>query len=99
MNIRVGYIPYLNMAPFHQGFGPSPLEIEGHRFEFLSMSPRVLGLEAEKGSIDAGALSLVDGIKLSALYESLGSFGIGLKRPAISVLLFSKKSISDLQGM
>src|SRR5260221_3489989 len=99
MSIRVGYIPYLNMAPFHQGFGPAPLEIEGQRFEFHSMSPRVLGLEAEKGTIDAGALSLVDGLKLSETFEPLGPFGIGLKRPALSVLLFSKKPISELQGL
>jgi chorismate dehydratase len=99
MNIRVGFIPYLNMVPFHQGFGPEPIEIEGHRFEFQSMSPRVMGLEAEKGSIDAGALSLVDGLRFSGEFEPLGTFGIGLKRPALSVLLFSKKPMSELRGV
>jgi chorismate dehydratase len=99
MIIRVGHIPYLNMIPFHQVFGPDPFEIEGHRFEFQTMSPRVLGIEAEKGTIDAGALSLVDGLKLSSSFELLGSFGIGVKRPAMSVLLFSKKPISEVQGV
>jgi chorismate dehydratase len=99
MIVRIGYIPYLNMAPFHQGFGPEPMDLEGHRFEFQSMSPRVLGLEAEKETIDAGALSLVDGLKLSASFEPLGSFGIGLIRPALSVLLFSKKPMSEFQGL
>jgi chorismate dehydratase len=98
MNVRVGYIPYLNMAPFHYGFGPEPMEVDGHRFEFSSMSPRALGLEAEKGKIDAGAMSLVDGIRLAATYEALGSYGIGLKKDAQSVLLFSKKPLSDLEG-
>ncbi len=65
MIIRVGHIPYLNMVPFHHGFGPEPTEINGHYFEFQTMSPRVLGLSAEKGSIDAGALSLVDWLKCS----------------------------------
>ncbi len=99
MIVRVGYIPYLNMAPFHQGFGPEPLEAGGHRFEFLPMSPRTLGLEAEKGNVDAGAMSLVDCLRLGASYEALGSFGIGLKRDAQSVLVFSKKPLSDFDGM
>ncbi len=98
MIVKIGYIPYLNMAPFHQGFGPQPAEIKGQYFEFLFMSPRVLGQEAEKGTIDAGAFSLVDAIRLSETYEPLGSFGIGLKRLALSVLLFSKKPISELEG-
>lgn len=99
MNIRVGFIPYLNMVPFHHGFGPEPLEASGRRFEFMPMSPHALGLEAEKGIIDAGAFSLVDSLRLSSRYEQVGSYGIGVRREARSVLLFSNRQISDLQGM
>jgi chorismate dehydratase len=99
MNVRIGYIPYLNMAPFHHGFGPQPFEAEGHSFEFKAMSPRTLGLEAEKGLVDAGAMSLVDYLRLSDVYEPLGSYGIGLKQAAQSVLLFSKKPMSALSGV
>src|SRR5438309_10387414 len=99
MSVRVGYIPYLNMAPFHQGFGPEAAEIEGQKFEFLPMSPRALGLEAEKGAIDAGAMSLVDYLRLSQSYEPLSSFGLGLKRGAQSVLVFSKKPFASLDGV
>src|SRR5437773_511266 len=98
MIIRVGYIPYLNMAPFHQGFGPEAFEKDGFCFEFRAMSPRALGLEAEKGAIDAGAMSLVDYFKLSATFEPLGLYGIGVKRDAQSVLLFSKKPLAELDG-
>jgi len=99
MNIRVGYIPYLNMVPFHHGFGPAPIEAQGRRFEFLPMSPHALGLEAEKGTIDAGAMSLVDSLRLSTHYEPVGTFGIGMRRAAQSVLLFSRQEIHCLQGM
>lgn len=99
MNIRVGYIPYLNMVPFHHGFGPEPMEADGRRFEFHSMSPRTLGLHAEKGTIDAGALSLTDWLRSSTQYEPVGSYGIGLRRAAQSVLLFSNRDISQLQGV
>jgi chorismate dehydratase len=99
MNIRIGYIPYLNMVPFHHGFGPDPMDIGDRQLEFVPMSPRVLGQGADKETIDAGALSLVDGLRLSAQYESLGSYGIGLKESAQSVLLFTNKPMSKLPGI
>jgi len=99
MTIRVGYIPYLNMVPFHLGFGPEPLEAGGHRFEFLPMSPRRLGLEADKGDIDAGAMSLVDYLRLSPSYMPVGSYGIGVRRAAQSVLVFSKQPLASLEGV
>jgi len=98
MNIRVGYIPYLNMVPFHHGFGPEPVEARGRRFEFHQVSPRVLGLEAAKGTLDAGALSLVDWLRGSSRYEPIGRCGIGVQRSAQSVLLFSNRIISHFQG-
>jgi len=98
MNIRVGYIPYLNMVPFHHNFGPSPIDADGRLVEFLSMSPRALGIEAEKGIIDAGAMSLVDSLHLSSRYEPIGAFGIGVRREAQSVLLFSKSILTSLAG-
>jgi predicted solute-binding protein len=98
MNIRVGHIPYLNMVPFHHGFGPQPMELDGNLFEFHTMSPRELGLQAEKGTLDAGALSLVDWLRCSSQYEPVGRYGIGLKRPAQSVLFFSNKPMPFFHG-
>jgi chorismate dehydratase len=98
MNLRIGYIPYLNMAPFHQGFGPEPLEVAPRRFEFHALSPRALGQSAEKGMIDAGAFSLVDAIRLSDHYEPVGQLGIGVHRAAQSVLLFSRAPFARLSG-
>lgn len=97
--ITVAYIPYLNMVPFHQGFGPTPLQKDGVQIRFLSLSPRALGREAETGRLDAGAMSLVDYFCLSDRFESIGAFGIGVKKAAGSVLLFSRSPIGDLQGI
>ncbi len=99
MNIRVGYIPYLNMVPFHHGFGPEPMEAAGRRYEFQSISPRALGLAAEKGVIDVGALSLVDWVRSSSQYEPIGRYGIGVRKEAQSVLLFSNRGMPRLQGL
>jgi chorismate dehydratase len=96
--LQIGYIPYLNMIPFHQGFGPETIERGLFRFQFQMMSPRALGLEAAKGAIDAGALSLVDGFQVVNQYEPLGRYGIGVKKAANSVLLFSKKPLQELAG-
>lgn len=97
MNLVVGYIPYLNMEPFHQHFGPECMEVSGHHIDFRPLSPKALGLEAEKGLIDAGALSLVDSLRLPA-YEPLGNFGIGMRGPAESVLFFSKMPMAEFSG-
>src|ERR1700730_4481180 len=99
MTIRVGYIPYLNMEPFHQGFGPEPLEAGGHRFEFLPMSPRRLGLKADKGEVDAGAMSLVDYRRVWRPYVPGSTYVLGVKREALSVLVFSRKPLASLEGV
>ena len=98
MNLVVGYVPYLNMSPFHIGFGPESVRLESHSVDFRTFSPKALGIEAEKGSLDAGAFSLVDSWRLKG-FEPLGSFGIGMKGPARSVLFFSRMPISEFAGM
>jgi len=99
MNVTIGYVPYLNMVPFHQGFGPEPIQEGDIRFQFSQVSPRALGIDAEEGRIDAGAMSLVDSFRLADQFEPLGDLGIGVKRAAGSVLVFSKIPLGDLQGM
>lgn len=98
MKITVGYIPYLNMVPFHQGFGPAPMDVHGHEIVFRSCSPRILGIEAERGAIDVGALSLVDFFRLSDQFEPLEDFGVGVWHSAKSVLLFSKEPLPQFRG-
>jgi chorismate dehydratase len=99
MNLNIGFIPYLNMVPFHQKFGPAPLHEAGFDMRFKALSPRALGIEAQAGRIDAGALSLIDSFKLSDRFEPLGTYGVGVKQAAGSVLLFSKVPLSQLAGM
>ena len=93
MIVRIGYIPYLNMAPFHRGFGPQPFEAEGHQFNFNSdVSRRHAGAQRlKKGSWMQGRCrsSIISGCP--ERMRLLGSYGIGLKRcEAAERLLFSK---------
>ncbi|MFA5974708.1 MAG: menaquinone biosynthesis protein [Elusimicrobiota bacterium] len=98
MIIRIGYIPYLNMVPFQQGFGPEPLEIDQRQFEFKTLSPRDLGINAGEGTIDAGALSLVDFLRVFPSFEPISRFGVGVRRASKSVLFFSKQPIAAFSG-
>jgi chorismate dehydratase len=56
-------------------------------------------LEADKGAIDAGAISFVDLRRVSAHYEPIANYGIGMRRAAMSVLLFSNREMPHLRGM
>jgi chorismate dehydratase len=97
--VRVGFIPYLNMVPFHQGFGPQPFDRDGVAYEFPVYSPRALGIAAAQSQVDAGAFSLVDCFRLSEQFEPIHPFGIGVKRAAQSVLLFSRVPLNQLKGV
>src|SRR5262249_14654522 len=75
------------------------VEIRKRQFEFKTLSPRALGQEAEGGTIDAGALSTVDLARIAPHFQPIGAYGIGVKREANSVLLFSKKPIQEFSGL
>jgi chorismate dehydratase len=61
-------------------------------------SPRHLGRWAEAGRVDAGLLSAVDAWRLEDRFEPLGPFGIATAQRAGSVLLYSKRPLTDLGG-
>ncbi len=87
--LRVARLSYLNTLPFF---------LDGALETCLSTSPRILGEEAAAGRVDAGPFSLADAWRLEAEFEPLGNFGIAVKGPARSVLLFSKKKWEELGG-
>ena len=86
--LRVGRIPYLNCEPFFARLGG---------VEHVPLNPRELGLAVAAGQLDAGALSLVDALRLEAHLEPL-PFGIATDHAAQSVFLFSHRPLSELGG-
>lgn len=87
--LRVGRLPYLNVAPFFFDGGPKTE---------VSLSPRALGREAAEGRLDAGLFSLVDAWTLEKEFEPVGPYGLAVRGPAKSVLLFSKDPMEKLDG-
>jgi len=89
--IRVGRIPYLNVAPFHHYWSAGDVA-------FIEKHPRQLGLLAREGLLDCAPLPVVDGFALEETFEPCGSFGIAAEGKVMSVLLFSRVPLERLEG-
>jgi chorismate dehydratase len=89
--IRVGYLPYLNVAPFYW-------ESDRWEVELVPSVPSEFGKLAVQGQVDAGIMSLQDLFLQEAEFEPLGMYGICTRNKAQSVLLFSGKPIIELDG-
>lgn len=82
MKTKIGRMPYINSDIFYI-----------HRedcFEYVSYTPRQMGLAFEEGVIKAGPIAIVDFFRINKakLFEDLC---VSTKESAKSVLLFSKK--------
>lgn len=89
-NNVVGKIPFLNSVPFYEHF-------EKHQFKVLPVTPRRMGVLAEKNQIDAGLFSHVDYIRQMNSLELI-PFCIATRDQVKSVLLFSNHGWLDLDG-
>jgi chorismate dehydratase len=87
--LRIGQIPYLNCEPFFARLGGG--------FELVPLHPRRLGQAVAAGELDAGALSLMDFLRLQPGLEPL-PFGIATDGAAQSVFVFSHRPLRDLDG-
>jgi len=86
--LRIGQIPYLNCEPFFTHLGD---------VELIPLTPRALGEAMAAGTLDAAPLSLMDALRLEDRLAPL-PFGIASAGPVRSVLLFSSRSPSELDG-
>lgn len=86
---KVGQISFVNVAPFFYFWRDPGLE-------FIKGPPRFLGQLAREGKIDLAPLPIYDCFVLEGSYEPLGKFGIAATRNVMSVFLFSKKRIENL---
>ena len=87
--LRIGQIPYLNCEPFFARLGGG--------FELVPLHPRRLGEAVAAGELDAGALSLMDFLRLAPGLEAL-PFGIATDGAAQSVFVFSDRPLGELGG-
>jgi aminodeoxyfutalosine synthase len=86
----IGKIPYLNSVPFYE-------QIERRQFKILPVTPRRMGVLAEKGQLDAGLFSLMDYVKQKEAFDLL-PYCIATRDHVKSVMLFSNHGWRDLDG-
>ena len=86
----IGKIPYLNSVPFYS-------YLERRQFRVLPITPRRMGVLAEKGQVDAGLFSLVDFLRQQETLQLL-PYCIATRDQVKSVMLFSNHGWRDLDG-
>jgi chorismate dehydratase len=84
-------IPYANCAPFYALWADAP-------FAVRNLEPRDLGREAESGGVDLGVMAAGDWFRMKDRFELLAPMGVAARGPVQSVLLFSRRPASALEG-
>ena len=84
-------IPYANCAPFYALWGDAP-------FAVRNLEPRDLGREAESGGVDLGVMAAGDWFRMKDRFEMLAPMGVACRGPVQSVLLFSRRPVTALEG-
>lgn len=89
--LKVGHMTYLNSEVFYR-----KLPIDS--CELFPMPPRAMAAAVESGELAAGPLPIAEVFRLGDTVKSLGNLGVSSDGPALSVFLFSHKSIEKLSG-
>ena len=89
MRLLIGQISYLNSQPFYPLLGE-------HRL--VAMPPRELGRLAERGEIDAGIMATADYLTFEDRYEPAADLGVANHEEVRSILLYTRRPLSQLGG-
>jgi len=84
-------IPYANAAPFYALWDEAP-------FAVRNLVPRELGREAEAGTVDLGLMATADYLRLQDRFELVGPLGVAARGSVQSVLLYSRRPATALEG-
>jgi chorismate dehydratase len=87
----IARIPYLNSEPFYARWDEAPGPT-------IDLPPRALGQEARNGRADAGLMAAADWFRLETRFERVADFGISCRGEVRSVLLFSRRPVTELSG-
>jgi len=91
MAIRVGRVPYLHAEPFY-------FDMARRGIELYEMVPSILVARAEQGEIDAGPIPLADSFRLDDRFQPVAGFCAASVKRAGSLLLYSRRPITELHG-
>lgn len=93
--LKIGALPFVNSLPFFQAFAEKNVAYDG---QFFYGSPTEVNGMLESSQIDVGLISSASFIANRDRYILLTNLGIGAHRRVISVCLFTKVSLENLDG-
>ena len=95
MPMRVGRIPYINCYPVYGAIDRGVISLDA---ELVDGVPTALNREMANGTLDVSVISAVEYARDATRYLLLPDLSICSDGPVRSVVLFSKRPASELQG-
>lgn len=95
MTLRIGRIPYINCFPVYGGIDRGIVPIDG---ELVTGVPTALNRAMANGELDVSVVSAVEYARDAAKYLLLPEIGITSNGPVRSVMLFSRRPVTELGG-
>ena len=93
--VRVGRIPYINCYP---GYGAVDRGVVRLDAELVDGVPTALNHQMAAGALDVSVISAVEYARDAGRYLLLPDLAISCDGPVRSVVLFSRRPASELQG-
>ena len=93
--MRIGRIPYINCYPVYGAVDRGMVSLNG---EIVDGVPSVLNAQMARGELDVSVISAVEYARDAKRYLLLPDLAISCDGPVRSVVLFSKRPASELQG-
>src|ERR1041385_318313 len=93
--MRIGRIPYINCYPVYGAVDRGIVSLDG---EIVDGVPSALNRQMADGSLDVSVISAVEYARDAKRYLLLPDLAITSDGPVRSVVLFSKRPASELQG-
>jgi chorismate dehydratase len=93
--MRIGRIPYINCYPVYGAVDRGIVPLEG---EIVDGVPSALNAQMARGELDVSVISAVEYARDASRYLLLPDLAITCDGPVRSVVLFSRRPASELQG-
>lgn len=93
--LRIGRIPYINCYPVYGAIDRGVVPIEG---ELVTGVPTTLNRLMADGELDVSVVSAIEYARDAARYLLLPEIGITSNGPVRSVMLFSRRPVTELGG-
>ncbi len=103
--VRIGFIKYVNSIPFYHDYDSVPVDKMigeacggGFDFEIIYDAPARLNDMISGGGLDIAAISAYEYVRNRENLQMLNKISISAFESVMSVLLISKRSMTDLSG-